>query len=242
MLKVLVANKHTDENLTFCKILSQDKDIRIINSNTGIQTLNMYNNLNPQVLILDSGFDDINDMSYIEILDRLSTVFERNKCNILITLDKPDDIISLTNVTKIWKIFKKPLNYDKLMKTINDMKNFFEFPILLEDDLDSILLDLNFHLGADGTKYMKTAIVECFYDKSLFHSLDNIYSIVAKTKNKTVKEIRDGMRSSLIPLNKYGSYNTDNTLLHLLSNGNVGTKYFLEVFVTYLHELKSDKK
>lgn len=236
MLKVLVANKHTEENKSLCQILSQDKDIKIISSYTGQETLDMYNNLNPQVLILDTAFDDI---SFIELLDRLSClVYERKKINILVTIDKDQDIFQLSNVAKIWRMFDKPVNQAKFIESINELKTIFEIPKLSENELDSILLDLNFHLGADGTKYMKTAIVECYYDSSLYRSLDSIYSIVAKTKHKSVKEIRDGLRSSLIPLNKYGSFNTQDTLLKLLSDGGIGTKYFLEVFVTYLHSIK----
>lgn len=238
MLNILVADNHTKENNILCQKLSTNIEIKTKSTTTGVQTLNVYHSLSPQILILNSRLDD---MSFNETIDRLSsTVSERNKCNILLTLDKEEDMNSLTNLSKIWKIFKNPLDYDELIETIDNMKSYFEIPTLKEDDLDSMLLDLNFHLGADGTKYMKTAIVECYYDKSMFHALDNIYSIVAKIKNKTEKEIRDGMRSSIIPLNKYGSFNTDDNVLKLLKlSKSVGVKFFLEVFVTHLHEIKN---
>ena len=238
MIKVLVAEKHTKENHFLCEKLSENPEIQTISSISATQTLDMYHNLEPQILILNA---KLNDMPFMELMDRLSSsTLEKNKCNILVTFDNPEEINSLNHFSKIWKTFKKPFDFSDLAKTIHDMKTYLEIPILTETELDAILLNLNFHLGADGTKYMKTAIMECYYDKSLFHTLDDIYAIVAKIKNKTVKEIRDGMRSSIVPLNKYGCFSTEDNILRLLTlSDSIGVKFFLEVLVTYLHEIKN---
>ena len=107
MIKVLVAETHTKENKILCQKLSENREIQTISSINGVQTLNMYHNLEPQILILNS---KLNNMSFYEIIDRLSsTTLEKSKCNILVTFDCQEEINSLNNCSKIWKFFKKPL-------------------------------------------------------------------------------------------------------------------------------------
>lgn len=241
MSKILVANQNLQENLSYCQVLSSIAELKILSSNSGLETLNMYNEFEPNILILDSNFSD---MPYLEIINKLSaSVYERKKCNIIVTTRKQDESLLLSNVIKVWKIFIKPFNFEDLLKVIYELKPFYEFPPLTEIELNALLLNLNFNLGTEGTRYVKTAITECYNDSSLFHSLDNIYPIVATVHNKTIKQVRDGMRSALIPLNKYRTFSKSNSLLQLFDETrNITPKYFLEIIVTHLHCKKMGQK
>ena len=242
MLNVLVANKHTEESLTICNALSQNYEIKPSISHTGIETIEMYNKLSPQLLVLDSGF---NDISFYEIMNRLSSmIFESRNCNTILTLENKEDLSLLSNLGKVWKSFVKPLDYTEIVNSINEVKPFYEIPTLYEYEIDSVLISLSLHMGAPGTQYLKRAILECYYDKYMFRSLDNIYALIATETNKPIKEIRDAMRNALAPLRKYSGYNDISKFLLQFfgEQKNVGTKLFLEVVVTYFHRIKNKNK
>lgn len=85
MLKVLVADENYAANLSCCKYLANDKNLDILSTNSGINTINAYNNLHPNVLVINS---DFKDRSYTEILNELSsTSLERQKTNVILTVE-----------------------------------------------------------------------------------------------------------------------------------------------------------
>ena len=76
MVKVLVADKNVDDVSQYSQYLSNhDQMIKTINAYTGIEALNSYNRMKADIMILNSGF---NDMESTEIVKRLSvTKFEK---------------------------------------------------------------------------------------------------------------------------------------------------------------------
>lgn len=69
MIKVLVANSNKAKTLNCCEYLSNDKELKVFGTNTGMATLNTYLEMKPDIFVLNMRFDDING---IEIIDKLS--------------------------------------------------------------------------------------------------------------------------------------------------------------------------
>ena len=70
MQKILIANKDI-KKLNFINYIEQHRHLEIIKTINGSSTLTKYFEIKPNVLILDSLFDDMN---YLEIINRLSTI------------------------------------------------------------------------------------------------------------------------------------------------------------------------
>lgn len=240
MVKILIADENIEQTKNFSQFLTNDKDFFVESANTGFSALNKYLEFKPNILILDSHFTDI---SYIEIIDRLCTIpLEKKKCNTILTINKPQDQLALKNTAKIYQIFNKPLDYNKLLETINLMKCEFKVEDLTLYELDFLLLHLNFNLKSNGTRYIESAIIQCYYYPTLLCSLDGIFNIIAKQYNTTSETVRDGMRSALNPLNNSRIYEHPHPLTKLFDiNRNITPKYFLETIVTYLL-MKKNKK
>ena len=122
------------------------------------------------------------------------------------------------------------------------MKCEFKVEDLTLYELDFLLLHLNFNLKSNGTRYIESAIIQCYYYPTLLCSLDGIFNIIAKQYNTTSETVRDGMRSALNPLNNSRIYEHPHPLTKLFDiNRNITPKYFLETIVTYLL-MKKNKK
>ena len=69
MIKVLVANENIEQNSCCCQFLSNDKNLSIDSTFTGLSTINNYFETKPDVLVLDS---NISDIHYTQIINKLS--------------------------------------------------------------------------------------------------------------------------------------------------------------------------
>lgn len=203
MLKVLVSNANVEQNSRLCMFLANDKEIKLTSTNNPQSTLCKYFEIEPDVFILDSFSTG---MSYTEVIDRISvSPTEKQKCNTLITLDKPEDKLSLLNTAKVYKIFNKPLDLEYLYGTINLMRSEQSPSVLNVEEIYNLLLQLNFSLTAKGTHYFVSAILQCYYYPDAFSSLDNIFKIVGVQHNVDEVTIRNAMRSALKRFNTYRS-------------------------------------
>ena len=83
MIKLMIAENNEELNLSYCKFLAMDKDIKIVSSTLdGQKTLEEYKKMKPDVLLLDL---DISKINGIEIIDTLcQDTKEKNKCNIIV--------------------------------------------------------------------------------------------------------------------------------------------------------------
>lgn len=79
MVNLLIGNKNTTELDILYQKLANDKDYRVESVTTGKDTLSMYLEINPDILILDNSLPD---MAVEDIVNRLSVnPVERKKCN-----------------------------------------------------------------------------------------------------------------------------------------------------------------
>lgn len=240
--KILIASSDKNYN-NFCStFLENEKNYEIEKTTTGLDTLNKYLEIKPDILILDTTLDYIN---YIDIINKLSTYCqnEKNKCNTILIINNLEEKLSLNNTAKIYQIFTKSHDSKHLLETIELMLSEFNIPTLTEKEINLLLTKLNFSLSSKGTKYIKSAITHCYYSQYSENkscSLKELFEIVANEYDTTIETIRDGIRSSLIPLNTYREFIDSHSILNLFNNyRNITPKYFIETVSTYFYMKKT---
>lgn len=241
MLKVLVASENIKQNSQCFDYLAKDKDLEVISTNDGLTTLNEYISERPNILILDTFFRDLN---YTDIIDKITKLDdESSKCNTILTVNTDIKKLDLRNVEKIYSILSEPVNFEDFSQALANMKTKCKYTEITVDEVNAYLSRLYFNLGSNGTNYIRSAIFYCYYNPSALKSLDSIYDFVAKEYNVDTKTIRAGIRSSLIPLNTYRLFNSQNKLLTIFDiyKDNITPKQFLKTFVPYLRYKKNKK-
>lgn len=242
MIKVLVANSDKAKTLNCCEYLSNDKELKVFGTNTGMTTLNTYLEIKPDIFVLNMRFDDING---IEIIDKLSlSMTEKQNCNTIITTNNLREHSLFKDTSKVYQIIRNPTNRE-LLNIIYQMRSENRYIKLNMNDLEEYLVNLGFHLMSNGTNYMKSAIELCFYFPKYLSSLDNILEYVAKEHNTTPCAVRDALRASLKPLNNYiGVYEYQENSIYNLFNKKIDItpKTFIEKSVVYFHRKVSKKK
>jgi len=141
MVNVLIGNKNTTEVNILCQTLANDKEFKIENTITGIDTISKYLQSNPDILVLDNSISDIN---IPDMLDRLTSVDLKNqKCNTILTLNENNNI-RIKNVSKVNSILYKPFKDSELIDTLKSMSAHFYTPNLEPYEIDFLLQELGF--------------------------------------------------------------------------------------------------
>ena len=240
MVKVLIADKDFNEVTKYSQYLSNhDNMLKPVSSTTGIDTLSKYNEMKIDILILNSGFNDIKSN---EIIDRLSnTVYERNNNNIILTMNSENEVYNFYNTVKIYRIFQKPFDMQKLADTVEEMKDEIKNDALDEDFLNKLLFSLRITIGSYQTEILKEAIREAYIYPYSLDNFDALLSILAFKYNEFNPEnIRNAIRNSLYNLNKYREKLQTHPVIKMLElDKNISPKNFLEAVVSYLHVQKN---
>lgn len=243
MVKILIADADAKSFFDFCQFLSNDKKINIENTKDGKTTISRYNEVKPNILILNS---NIKDMSYSEIINHLSSLpDEKHKSNIILILNKTEEFLSIRNIAKVYAVFDSDFDIGELLETINLMSLEFKTPPLTLDELKVYLLQFNFNKHSTCTDYMLYAIRQCYYYPETFTTLNNIFKIVAKKFDVKPKTVKEGMRKSLKALNLYQQIDPTNKIFELFVNRSlkdITPCYFLEVIVPYIRDIKNKKQ
>ena len=240
MQKILVANQNIEQNKQFCQYLANDKKLEVIGTTDGTTTLNKYLEIKPNVLVLDSYFDDMNCN---EIIDRLSMYIKKKmNCNTILTIDKnKNKNIFLSNTAKIYRVFNKKFDPKDLFDTIKEICNYQKFETLTEYDIDLLLLRLKIALNSNGADYIREAIIQCYYYPYLLKTLDDVFSLISKRHNKTNSSIRSSFRSALEPLNTFKEKIDCPIMKYFNFKDTITPKNFLEISTLYLHIQKNKK-
>lgn len=238
MVKVLIGNKNIQEDLQNFQFLKNNNEYELITSNTGKDIINKCLTIKPNIIILDSNIDD---MQYTDIIDRLSTLpEENNKCNLLLTVNRPEDKQLLKHTSILYEILDYPLDENFARKTINDLKIKYQIPDIKVVEINTILLALGIHPYSLGSQCLVSAIFKCYYHPEYFYTLDNVYKIVAQEFNITKEDVKNKIRHTIDTVNT--SINIDGQDLYLKIFGRlkkVSAKIFIQMFVNYLNIIKS---
>ncbi len=199
MFKVLVAIANKKDVLKYYNILSNNSNFEVFTAYTGIDALNKYYEIYPDIFILDYGFSDINGT---EILKKIEMCWrEKEKIN-TIFIAETDKSNQITNVSKIYKIIYTPYKTEDVINAVNQFVEERKCPKPNLDDIYSYFSDFKMHLSINGCEYMKSAIDICLqYFPFYGRSLDDLLDKLAEKYQKTPEQIRDGLKSALKPIN-----------------------------------------
>ena len=236
MYSVLVANANSEQRESYCQFLIHNcSNLNVIGVDSGTKALNTYNEINPNVFVLDSKFLDLSSK---EIIAKLSSTKKESKnCNIILTANLDEAISIVSNTEKIYKILFKPFDFSELKVSIQDICLDTKIPELDNLQLHLFLLDLKFNINSPSTKYLIEAIHQCYYYPHLLRNLDEIIKIISYKYNVSEKTIRFSFRNALKPINNYRSTITQSSFINLFDPmRNITPKYFLDIITTYLHK------
>lgn len=237
MVNILVGNKNTSELDILCQKLTNEKNYRIENVDTGKDIITTYLKTNTDILILDHS---LSDMTIEDIIDRLSSnPLEKKKCNIILTLPQNYNI-RIKKFTKINEIIYKPFVNNELNDVINEIAIDYNTPDLEVGEIDWLLQSLNFNCLSGGYKYIKKAIIYCYYKPEELEFLNTILKYLAFEFNTTETQVRDSMNACIRPFNNSNEYTCSNELYKVLNNNGykLTLKDFLQRIVFYLIRTK----
>lgn len=242
MVKVLIADENVEQATQCCQYLSShDHMLKLTSANTGVETLEKYNTLKTDILVLNSHFKDVKST---EIVDRLSsTRSERKKINIILTLNSKKEKLDFVNVVKIYSFFDKPLDLKSISNTIKQICSENKYDEFNEDYLYKLLFSLRIIVGSYQSNILVEAIKECYEYPKLLGNFDSLLSLLSYKHNEMDTEsIRNAIRSSLNDLNKYRNKIQDHPILKMFEpDRNISPKAFLEVVVSYMHSQKNQE-
>lgn len=242
MIKVLVADENIEQATECCQYLSNnDHMLKTISANTGIETLEKYNTLKTDILVLNSHFKDVKST---EIVDRLSsTKSERKKINIILTLNSKNEKVDFNNVVKIYSFLDKPLNLKEVSDTITQIKSENKYDEFDENYLNKLLISLRIIIGSYQSSLLVEAIKECYEYPRLLSNFDELLSLLSFKHNDLETEtIRSAIRSSLNDLNRYREKLKDHPIVKMFEpDKNISPKAFLEIIVSYMHAQKNQE-
>ncbi len=233
MVNLLIGNRDIKEIDFLQNNLTNDKDFEIYNVYTGKQIIDQYWKTNPDIAVIDNNLTDLSIENVIDILS-YSPLEEKN-CNLILTLDRNYNL-KLNNVSKVNKIIYKPIN-SELIEIIKTMSVDHNTPDLEFGEIDWLLQSLNFNCMSAGYRYMKDAIIYCYYRPEELEFLTNIFKYLSFKYQVPETRIRDALKSSIRPFNNTHIYNCPNELKNLLYK-DISLKDFLERIVFYLINIK----
>ena len=236
MVNLLIGNKNVRESEILQYQLANDKNCNIENAFSGLDTINMYWKLNPDILILDNNLSDI---SSGDIIDRLSSSpIERKKCNTILMVS-PKVNMRLEKVAKINRIIYKPIVNDELTTAVKEMCVDYNTPDLEFGEIDLLLQELNFNFMSPGYKYMRDAIIYCYYRPDELEFLNNILKYLSYKYKVPESRVRDALNSSIRPFNETNIHGIkDITQIFFSTKEKLSLKDFLDRIVLYLIKTK----
>ena len=117
MVKILAVIQNIEQNSQLCQYLTQDNNIDFKITSDEVSVLKQYYDFRPDIFILDT--------KYFNIIEELSLDdYEIHKCNTILLYSSITELLTLTNWSKIYKIFLKNTNYKNVLKAIYELSNF----------------------------------------------------------------------------------------------------------------------
>ena len=193
MIDVLIADDSAVQTEQLSNVLSKEKDFKILKiSKNGMEALNDYIALKPTAFILDL---DMPVMSGIEVINELSNdVNFDSKKNIIVVSGSMPFRSQISNPNKIKWIFSKPIDFNRLIEEIREIKKEENLKPDLEQDIDKIFNGLDLKPYTKGSRYLKNAINIAYYDTDRDINISNIIRHISYDfKNPHLDSIQSAM-------------------------------------------------
>ena len=235
MVQVMIAEDNIELSSMYCRFLTKDKNVNIISkTRDGESTVEMYQALKPDVLLLDLDMPKLNGLEVINRISKDSD--EKNKCNIIVISGNVELMHRLFNTAKVYRIMPKPTNLDEVLSLIKDISNA---PKELDQiKLKSLLLELKFNLYSKGTLFLIDAINIAYNNPVLLCKIEDLYNRVSIKNNVSVNKVQRSIRSSIDVMNNQISHELLRSFFHIYNNDIIAPKYFFTIIIEYLYKEK----
>lgn len=231
MIKVMVADDNTALNDLCCNILTKDKDIQIVSSTLdGEATFKKYNELKPDVLLLDL---DLPKMNGLDIINNLCLdENEKKKNNIIILSGNAPLRYNLLNTSKVFRIMPKPFDFETILYTIKEIVNEEDKEEITNKEIRDFLFTLNFNLYADGTIYLIDALKLGIKKPRLLRNIKDIYEQVAEIHSIPSTSIKWGIRNAIETMNHNTTQSEINAKFNITYTKKMTPKYFIPLVIS----------
>ena len=231
MIKVMVADDNTALNDLCCNILTKDKDIQIVSSTLdGEATFKKYNELKPDVLLLDL---DLPKMNGLDIINNLCLdENEKKKNNIIILSGNAPLRYNLLNTSKVFRIMPKPFDFETILYTIKEIVNEEDKEEITNKEIRDFLFTLNFNLYADGTIYLIDALKLGIKNPRLLRNIKDIYEQVAEIHSIPSTSIKWGIRNAIETMNHNTTQSEINAKFNITYTKKMTPKYFIPLVIS----------
>ncbi len=231
MIDLMIADDNIILSEQISCMLTKEKDFRVVNiSHNGLQAIMAYNELKPDVLLLDLNMPGLTGL---DVLEQISD----NKKNVIVISGSDEYRSKLRNVTKVQWIFDKLFNYDKLYDAIRSI-NYSNNDENMESKVDYILKRLLFDSTLKGTHLFKSAVLIAYKKPTL--KLDDIMKKVAIENNikngKTIHSTIDKCISATF--NKHHNIDIFEELFPDFYGYKPTTKQLIQYILNYLKKNK----
>lgn len=232
MIKVMIADDNVALNDLCCNILTKDKDIQIVSHTLdGEATLKKYNELKPDVLLLDLALPKMNGLDIINNLCLDEN--EKKKNNIIILSGDAPLRYNLLNTSKVFRIMPKPFDFETILYTIKEIANEENKKEITNKEIRDFLFTLNFNLYADGTIYLIDALKLGIKNPRLLRNIKDIYEQVAKLHSIPSTSIKWGIRNAIETMNHNTTQNEINAKFNITYTKKMTPKNFIPLVISY---------
>lgn len=199
MINIMIADDNEELSEITKNILSQNEDFNIIHQTyTGIDTINSYLHLQPDILLLDIDMPKLNGIEVINYLCNHS-LKEQSKCNILVVSAKVNEY-PLKDAVKVFRVIDRPFDWDRFPQHIYDCYNFLNqkcHSVPNENEINSTLLKLRFDMSHKGTKYLTEAISMVNKSGVSTFLTDDLFEKIAKKNSTTRNRVKWNIQNSI---------------------------------------------
>lgn len=236
MCSIMIAEDNMNIISFYQKFLAKEKNIKIVGiANDGKITLQMYQKLNPDLLILDLGLPKIDGLNIINQLSLLES--KEKKCNIIVVTGDSNLRCNLFNTKKVYRIIPKIEISTTLLNVINEFINENSINDFPSKKLTDLLLDLNLNPFVKSCSYLIDCITLAYDNKQLLDNIQKIYDIIALHNNCSAEKIKSSIRSSIRTANRFVRSELLRSIFFITKHDHnkiLSPKYFISCIVYYL--------
>lgn len=236
MTRIMIAEDNTSVFSCYQKFLSKDENIRIVGyAKDGNTAVTMYKEKNPDILLLDLRMPKKNGLQIIEELSKYESY--KYKCNIIIISGDHFLRKRLLETKKVYAIIPKPVNFNLLSNTINEIKQNQIISNFPEQKCITLLLELKIRPFSKSGKLLIDIIKLSYCNIELLENMNQIYFIMSQKKSCKPEKIRSSLRSIIRTVNRFATSQTLQSIFIIKSydiNNILSPYQFVSGLVSYL--------
>ena len=238
MIRVMVADDNIDLNNMYCKFLTKDKDIKIISQTTdGQETLQKYQELRPDLLLLDLEMPTISGLEIINYLSKEPN--EKNKKNIIVISGKDAIRANLWNMSKVYMSLPKPADFDLILHQIQDFikEKKTKNREITEKEIVSFLYSINAKSHKKNLTLLIKAIEIAYKKPYLLRNINDLYDYIGEKENIISTVVQWSIRNTIRNINKNIPEDKLKSIYHLPNfDRSITPKYFFDNTIKYLKD------